>query len=53
MIDLIFAVMFLYFKQVIAKVENIKAPMLSQQSDDHAPSPVQAISEALPGEGAY
>ena len=49
--DLIFAVVLLHFEKVIAEVEDVKASLLSQEGDDHAAGPVEAISKALPAEG--
>ncbi|KAG7228721.1 hypothetical protein INR49_008499 [Caranx melampygus] len=36
-------------QEVVAEVEDVKASLLSQQGDDHAAGPVEAVSEALPG----
>ncbi len=47
--DLILAVVLLDLEKVVAEVEDVKAPVLSQEGDDHAASPVEAVSEALPG----
>lgn len=41
--------MLLHFEQVVAEVEDVKASVLSQEGDDHAAGPVEAITEALPG----
>lgn len=49
--NLIFAVVLLDFQQVIAEIQHIKAPLLSQKHDDHTASPVQAVPKALPGGG--
>lgn len=46
--NLIFAIMLLDFQQVVAEIQHVKATLLSQEHNDHAASPVQAISEALP-----
>lgn len=49
--NLIFAVMLLDFQQVVAEIQDIKAPLLPQKHDDHTASPVQAVSKALPERG--
>lgn len=41
--------MLLHFEKVVAEVEDVEAPLLSQESDDHTARPVEAVSEALPG----
>lgn len=52
--DLVFAVLPLDFEQVVAKVEEVEAALLSEQHDDGAARPVQPIPEALPGrKGAH
>lgn len=45
--DLVLAVMLLHLEQVVAKVQDVEAPLLSEQGDDHAAGPVEAITEAL------
>lgn len=47
--DLILAVVFLHLEKVVAEVEDVKASVLSKEGNDHAASPVEAVSEALPG----
>lgn len=49
--NLILAVVLLDFQQVVAEIQHIKAPLLSQKHNDHTASPVQAIPKALPGRG--
>lgn len=49
--NLIFAIVLLDFQQVVAEIQDIKAPLLSQKHNDHTASPVQAIPKALPGTG--
>lgn len=49
--NLIFAIMLLDFQQMVAEIQHIKATLLSQKHNDHAASPVQAISKALPETG--
>lgn len=49
--NLIFAIMLLDFQQVVAEIQHIKAPLLSQKHNDHTASPVQAVPKALPGTG--
>lgn len=46
--DLIFAVMFLHFEQVVAEVQDVEASLLTQQGDNHTACPVQTISKTLP-----
>lgn len=48
--DLILAVVLLHLEKVIAEVEDVKASLLSQEGNDHATGPVEAVSKALPGE---
>lgn len=47
--DLILAVVLLHLEKMVAEVEDVKASVLSQEGDDHAAGPVEAVSEALPG----
>lgn len=47
--DLVLAVMLLHLQKVVAEVEDVEASVLSKEGDDHAASPVEAVSEALPG----
>lgn len=49
--NLIFAIVLLDFQQVVAEIQHVKAPLLSQKHDDHTSSPVQAIPKALPATG--
>lgn len=49
--NLIFAIVLLDFQQVVAEIQDIKAPLLSQKHDDHTAGPVQAVPKALPGTG--
>ena len=49
--DFIFPVLPLYFEQVVTEVKQVEATLLAQQDDDGAASPIQAISETLPGSG--
>ena len=49
--DFIFPVLPLYFEQVVTEVKQVKATLLAQQDDDGAASPIQAVSETLPGSG--
>lgn len=46
--NLIFAIVFLNLEEMIAEVEDVEASLLSQESDDHAACPVEAISKTLP-----
>lgn len=46
--DLVFAVVFLHLQQVVAEVQDVEAPLLAQQGDDHATGPVEAVTKALP-----
>lgn len=45
--DLVLAVLPLDFQQVVTKVEEVKAALLSEQHDDGAACPVQPVPEAL------
>lgn len=47
--DLVLAVVLLHLEQVVAEVQDVEAPLLSEEGDDHAAGPVEAVSEALPG----
>lgn len=47
--DLILPVVLLHLEEVVAEVKDVKASLLSQQGDDHAACPVEAVSKALPG----
>ena len=47
--NLILAVVLLHLQEVVAEVQDVEASLLSQQGDDHAAGPVEAVSEALPG----
>ena len=47
--DLILSVVLLHLEKVVAEVENVKSSLLSQEGDDHAARPVEAVPEALPG----
>lgn len=47
--DLILAIVLLHLEEVVAEVEDVKASVLSKEGNDHAPGPVEAVSEALPG----
>lgn len=47
--DLVLPILPLDFEQVVAEVEEVEAPLLSQQHDDGAAGPVQPVPEALPG----
>lgn len=51
--DFILAIVLLHLKKVIAEVKDVKASLLSQEGDDHTSRPVEAISEALPGEHGW
>lgn len=44
--DLVFAVVLLHLEKVVAEVEDVKAPLLAQQGNDHAAGPVEAVTEA-------
>ena len=46
--DLVLAIVLLDLQEVVAEVQDVKAPLLPQESDDHATGPVQPVSEALP-----
>jgi len=46
--NLIFAIVLLDFQEMVAEIQHVKATLLSQEHNDHAASPVQAISKALP-----
>lgn len=48
--DLVLAVVLLHLQEVVAKVQDVKSPLLSKEHDDHAAGPVEAVSEALPAE---
>lgn len=41
--------MLLHLEKVVAEVEDVEASVLSKEGNDHAASPVEAVSEALPG----
>lgn len=45
--NLIFAIVLLDFQEMVAEIQHVKATLLSQEHNDHAASPVQAISKAL------
>lgn len=42
--------MLLHLQKVVAEVQDVKSPLLSQEHDDHAARPVEAVPEALPAE---
>lgn len=46
--DLILAVMLLHFQEVVGEVQDVKAPLLAQQGDDHTAGPVESVTKALP-----
>lgn len=46
--DLVLAVLTLHLEQVVAEVKEVEAPLLAQQHDDGAASPVQPVPETLP-----
>lgn len=45
--DLVLAVLSLHFEEMVAEVKEVEAPLLPQQYDDGAASPVQPIAKAL------
>lgn len=40
--------MFLDFKQMVAEIQDSKAPLLPKKYNDHTASPVESIAKALP-----
>lgn len=47
--DFILPILPLHLQQVVAEVEEVKAPLLSKENNDGATCPVETISKALPG----
>lgn len=47
--NLIFAIMFLDFKEMVAEIQHSKAPLLPKKYNDHTAGPVEPIAKALPG----
>lgn len=48
--DLIFAVVLLDFKQMVAEIQDSEAPLLPEENDDHAASPVEPVTKTLPAD---
>lgn len=48
--NLIFAIMFLDFEQMVAEIQHSKAPLLPKEHNYHTASPVEPIAKALPGD---
>ena len=48
--NLIFAIMFLDFEQMVAEIQHSKAPLLPKEHNDHTASPVEPIAKALPAD---
>lgn len=46
--DLILAIVFLDFQEMIAEVHDIKSTVLAQKNNDHTSSPVKSITKTLP-----
>lgn len=49
--DFILPILPLNFEQVVTEVKQVESPLLAQQDNDGATSPVQAVTKTLPGVG--